>query len=275
MDILTVVLLVSSGLIAGFINTIAGGGSLLTVPLLIFLGLPPVVANATNRVAIVIQNGFAIAGFRRKGISDIGYGLFLAVSATIGAIIGARFAVNTSGDAFKQILSIVMVLVLALILWNPFKKKGPVDPNLSLADDSANPVPVADHCERMAPRHKAIGLGVFFFVGLYGGFIQVGVGFIILAALTLVNSLGLVKANSIKVTVIFLYTLAAVAIFAWNGMINWQYGLLLSVGNAFGGWIGSHWAVSMGEKWIRRILVVAVLAMAFKLSGLWNLLVVF
>lgn len=253
MELTTAILILLTGLVAGFFNTVAGGGSLLTLPVLIFLGLPPVIANATNRVAIAVQNIFAVTGFKRKGVSNMRYSIFLAVSATLGAIIGAKIALDIKGEDFERILSIVMVMVLILILWNPTRKR-------------------TKDKELMNTRRQITGVIVFFFVGIYGGFIQVGVGFIILAALTLVNGLDLLKANSIKVGVVLVYTLAAVVIFAYEGKIYWVYGLVLSIGNAAGGWIGSHWAVSKGEKWIRRLLIVAVALMAIKLSGLLKFL---
>ena len=106
---------------------------------------------------------------------------------------------------------------------------------------------------------------VFFFIGVYGGFIQAGVGFIIIAALTLTNGFDLVRTNAIKVFVIFFYTIIALIVFVWNGNVNWYLGLTLAVGNATGAWIGSRWAVAKGDKWIRVVLVVTVLAFAIRL----------
>ncbi len=236
------------GIIAGFINTLAGGGSLLTLPILIFLGLPTAVANGTNRLAIITQCLFAVAGFRRKGVSNFGLSLLLSVPALFGAIIGAQFAVDISDILFKRILAIIMLLVLGFILWNPRRDVG------SLMSSGRN--------------HLIITMIVFFFIGFYGGFIQVGVGFIIIAALTTITGLGLVETNSHKVFIVGIYTIFALIVFTFNGKVSWEIGLCLAAGMGIGGWIGSHWAVARGERWIRLVLTVCVIAMVITLSGL-------
>ncbi|MFQ5787491.1 MAG: sulfite exporter TauE/SafE family protein [Thermodesulfobacteriota bacterium] len=236
------------GIIAGFINTLAGGGSLLTLPILIFLGLPTAVANGTNRLAIITQCLFAVAGFKRKGVSNFKLSLLLSVPAIFGAIIGAQFAVDVSDILFKRILAVIMLLVLGLILWNPRRDLG------SLMSSERN--------------HLIITMIVFFFIGFYGGFMQVGVGFIIIAALTTITRLSLVETNSHKVFIVGIYTICALIVFAFNGKVCWEIGLCLAAGMGIGGWIGSHWAVARGERWIRLMLTVCVIAMVIKLLGL-------
>jgi len=236
------------GIIAGFINTLAGGGSLLTLPILIFLGLPTAVANGTNRLAIITQCLFAVTGFKRKGVSNFKLSLLLSVPALFGAIIGAQFAVDISDILFKRILAIITLLVLGLILWNPRRDVG------SLMSSGRN--------------HLIITMIVFFFIGFYGGFIQVGVGFIIIAALTTITGLSLVETNSHKVFIVGIYTIFALIVFAFNGKVCWEIGLCLAAGMGIGGWIGSHWAVARGERWIRLVLTICVIAMVIKLLGL-------
>lgn len=234
------------GIAAGFANTVAGGGSLLSLPVLIFMGLPSSVANATNRVAIIMQNIFAVSGFKSKGVSTFPYSLYLGLSALVGAIIGARIAVDISSDLFNQILSIVMLLVVIMTIFNPFKKTQQLE-------------------EIMTFNRKALALVVFFFIGIYGGFIQAGVGFLMIAALTSINGFSLVKTNSAKVFVALIYTSAAIIVFIIEDQINWEYGIVLATGNSLGGWIGSRWSVNKGDKWIKRFLVVIVVALAVKL----------
>ena len=238
-------LILVTGVFAGFLNTVAGGGSLLTLPVLIFLGLSPATAaNGTNRIAVIVQNASAIIGFRRKGVSDFGYSALLTLPALVGAWFGAQFAVETDEVIFNRVLAGIMIAVLLLTLFNPTKKLQSETANLSL------------------PR-KIIGMLIFFFVGVYGGFIQAGVGFIIIAALTLTNGFNLVRTNAIKVFVIFFYTI--IALIAFIRYVDWPLGLTLAVGNATGAWIGSHWVVAKGDKWIRVVLVVTVLAFAIRL----------
>ena len=239
-------LLILVGFIAGIINILAGGGSLLTLPMLIFLGLPPHIANGTNRVAIIIQNIFAVKGFQSKGIKTYPFSLYLAIPATIGAIIGAIVGIKIEGELFNKILGIVMlVIVIYMVL-----KSNKISKN---------------NIERIKGKYFWLSIIAFFFIGLYGGFIQAGVGFIILFTLSNINQFSLVKSNAIKVTVALIYTLVAVAIFAYNDSVNWKYGLILSLGNATGGWFTSRWSVNKDDKFVKKVLIIMVLAMAIKL----------
>ena len=235
-----------AGLVSGFINTVAGGGSLITLPILIFMGLPPAVANGTNRVGIFLQNIFAVSGFKSKGVSEFPYAIWLSISAVIGAVIGAKIAIDIKGELFNQILAIVMVLVIGVVVFDPLKKN-------SIGK------------EKMAAKHQILTIILFFFVGIYGGFIQAGVGFIIMAVLTLVNHFTLVKTNSVKVFVVLVYTAFALGVFVWDGKVDWVLGLILAVGTSIGGWTASRWSVKKGDQWIRYFLIVTVLAMAVKL----------
>lgn len=246
MDYLQAVFLIFIGVIAGFINTVAGGGSLLTLPILIFLGLPPSMANGTNRVAIFFQNIAGITGFKSKGVFIFPFSLWVGVSALAGAIIGAHLSVQIRGELFNQILAVVMVAVVLITIFNPIKNPSEV-------------------IERLSQKHQIISIIIFFFIGIYGGFIQAGVGFIIMAALTLVNRISLVKSNSVKVFVVFTYTIAALAVFIIEDQINWVYGLTLAMGNMTGAWIASRWSVGKGDVWIRRFMIVMVTILAIKL----------
>lgn len=245
----TIALILATGTLAGIINTLAGGGSMLTVPMLIFLGLPPATANGTNRIAIEVQNILAVLGFKKKGVADWKLSLKLAIPVTVGAIIGSSIAVDIPDSVFRQVLAVMMLFVLGLILWNPTRRLKQLE------------VPMT------RVRWVAAALALFC-VGLYGGFIQSGVGFMFIATLVSVMGMDLVTTNSHKVFIVGVYTLFSIAVFAMNGKINWSLGLILAVGNGLGGWLGSHIAVSKGEKWVRAVLVVAVLAMALRLSGL-------
>ncbi len=248
-------LLLGVGMFAGFLNTLACGGSLLTLPTLIFL-LPfatgisdgiSQVANGTNRVAILFQNFSAILGFRRKGVSNFRYAIALTIPAVIGAAIGAVLATKTSDKVFEPILAIVMVTMLFLTLFNPTER----------LHDKINPGDT---------HHKIITGIVLFFVGIYGGFIQAGVGLFIIAALRIIDGDDLIITNALKVFIIFFYTIIALGIFITQGQVNWVLGITLAIGNASGAWIASHWAVGMGDKWLKVILVVAVFAFATNLA---------
>ncbi|SJZ71028.1 sulfite exporter TauE/SafE family protein [Selenihalanaerobacter shriftii] len=245
-------LILGTGLAAGFINTLAGGGSFIAMTVLIFLGLPSAVANGTNRVAIMAQNLVAIGNFKRKGFFNYKLGLMLAIPATIGSIIGSKFAISLPEDIFNNILAVVMLVVLVLTLWEPQKRF-----EITSGDE-------------LTPVRKLIAIIVFFFVGIYGGLIQGGVGFFIIVSLSLITGTSLVKVNSIKVMIIGMYTVSSLIVFLMNGKVNWVLGIALAIGNAIGAWLGSNFAVAKGDKWIKVILTTAILFMSARLLGVFN-----
>lgn len=238
-------MLIGAGLFAGFINTIAGGGSLITLPLMIFMGLPSAEANASNRVAIFLQNIFSVAGFKSKGVAVFPFAAWVAVSATLGAIIGSMIAVDIRDEIFNRILAIIMLVVIGFTVFNP-KFTSSVG-------------------EKFTKGNTWLSVIVFFFIGIYGGFIQAGIGFIMIAALTGIHGLGMAKTNSIKVFVALCYTVAALVVFYIDGKIRWEYGLTLAIGNATGAWIGSRWSVGKSDKFIKLILIVMVIGLSIKL----------
>jgi len=238
-------LMVGIGAVAGILNTLAGGGSLLTLPLLIFLGLPPALANGTNRVALVLQNVSAVSGFRRQGVFPRELMLLCTPPALLGSLLGARLAVGIDGALFKQILAGIMFGVLLLMALDPAKR-------------------IRQQGRELTGLRRAALVVLFFFIGIYGGFVQAGVGFLFITGLLLFG-IDLVRINAVKVFVILLYTLLALAVFAWHGEVDWGLGLLLGVGNAAGGWLGSHLAVKKGHAWLRRVVFVTVAAFAVKL----------
>lgn len=246
MELIEYLVLVLVGVVAGFLNVVAGGGSLLTLPTMIFMGLPPNVANATNRVAILWQNVFAIKKFKSSGMVEAKYSIYLGLAAIPGAILGAILAVDIDGVLFTKILSVIMLIVGLLIVFGS---------------------PTSISKEIVEGKKKSIWWGVlsFFLIGIYGGFIHAGVGFIIILVLSQLTQESLIKINSIKVIVAFIYTFAVVLVFLFNGVINWEYGITLAVGTSFGGWLGSYFSIKKGDKWIKAFLLTTIIAMVVKL----------
>ncbi|WP_372776679.1 sulfite exporter TauE/SafE family protein [Mangrovibacterium sp.] len=238
-------LLALAGIFAGFINVVAGGGSLLTLPLMIFFGLPPAIANGSNRIAIIAQNIFAVSNFKRKGVFVYPFSLYVGLSAVAGSIIGAFLAVDLDDKVFNRILALIMVAVAAVIL---LKQK-----------------PIIEELEQKIVKNQGIGIVAFFFLGIYGGFIHAGIGFLIILVLTRINHFSLLKSNSIKVFVALLFSISSLIVFILNDAINWKVGLSLAVGTSIGGILGSHFSMKKGDKWIKRILILAIIAMAIKL----------
>lgn len=236
-------LLFAAGLVAGTLNVLAGGGSFLTLPILIFLGLPPTVANGTNRVGILLQNAGAVWSFDRHGVLERDALLRVSVPAVAGAAFGTWAALEVGDDALQRILAILMVLMSLVSIWNPRPR----------ADAGAG------------GRGRALLTAVAFFgVGIYGGFIQAGVGFLILGATSLAGR-DLVRGNAIKVFTVLCFTTLSLAIFAWQGMVDWRMGLALGVGNLVGGLLGVRLTVLKGHAWLRGVVTVAVIGFAVKL----------
>lgn len=240
--------LFGAGLVAGTVNVIAGGGSALTLPLMIFLGLPPTVANGTNRVAILAQNVSASLQFRRHGFFEGRWLLLAAPAALVGAGLGSWAAIRIGDVAFQKILAGAMVVIALLILWRPLRPPEPgesPDPPESLSG-------------------RAFLLAGFFAVGLYGGFIQAGVGFLMLAVTTGAG-LDLVRGNALKAALVLLFTILALALFWAGGKVDWGMGAALAVGNVSGSLIGVRLAVAKGHEWIRRVVTVLVVIFAVRL----------
>jgi len=231
------------GLVAGTINILAGGGSFLTLPMLIFFGLPPVVANVTNRVGVLLQNIGGIWGFHSHGVLDWRSVGWAAVPATLGSLIGVWAALRVGDQAFQRILAVLMIALTLWSLWNPLRGR------------------VGEGTRR--PRASLLAAG-FFVVGIYGGFVQAGVGFLILAATTLAG-LDLVRGNAVKVLSVFVFTAVSLAVFAWQGKVDWVLGLALGSGNTLGGFIGVRLAVLKGHEWLRRVVTACVVIFAVKL----------
>jgi uncharacterized protein len=239
-------LLVAVGMVAGFLNVMAGGGSLLTVPVLVFLGLPGPVANGTNRIAILAQNLTAVTTFFRRGFSEFRLSLTLAGCALPGALAGALVGTRLDGDWFNRILALVMIAVMLVMHFDKGSSERPRD---------------------YQPTHKQLVRGHLMMVaaGFWGGFIQLGVGFIIMPILNRALGLDLVRTNMHKVFIIATYTIVALAVFASQVEIAWVVGLALALGNAIGGYLGAHFTVSKGDKLIRLVLNLVLIAFIIKL----------
>jgi len=238
------ILVVAVGIAAGIINTLAAGGSMITLPILMAMGLPPNVANGTNRIAIFLQNVVGVESCRRMKVMDFSAGLRVGIPAALGAIAGAFIAVKLNDDAMKLAIAGVMVVVFLLVLLKPNR--------WIQSNEESPPIPYGWQ------------LVLFFVIGIYGGFIQAGVGFFLLTGLVLGSGFELVKANALKIFVILLYTPVALLIFFLHRDVHLWLGLSLAAGNMTGAWIGTRMAVKRGAPFIRYFVLVAmVIAIAY------------
>ena len=234
------------GIIAGFINVMAGGGSLLSVPVMVFMGMPGPVANGTNRIAILAQNLSATLTFFKKGLSDFKLSLTLSLCAIPGAIAGAYAGTRLEGIWFNRILALIMLGVMVL---------------MTFSKDTGEETPGAGD----KPRNLLAGHLMMVLVGCYGGFIQLGVGFIIMAVLNRIMGLNLVLVNMHKTFIIMNYTLAALIVYAYRVDILWILGCCLATGNAVGGWLGATYTIRKGERAIKIVLNIVLTIFIIKL----------
>ena len=246
-------LIIAGGLVAGFINTLAGSGSLITLPILIFAGLPATVANGTNRIAILLQNVVGVSSFNKKKVLDLKGVLYLGIPATIGSIIGANIAVNINEDIMQKVIGVIMVLMLVVIIVKPKQW-------------------LVGKLETIGSKVNFWHVLLFFFIGIYGGFIQAGVGIFLLSGLVLGIGYNVVRANAVKVGIILFFTIFALGVFIYNGQVDFIIGFILAIGNMIGAWLGAKVAVDKGVIWIRRLLIVIVIVSAANLLGLFDLI---
>jgi hypothetical protein len=247
------VLLVAAGILAGFINTIAGSGSLITLPLLMFIGLPANVANGTNRIGILLQSAVGAAGFRRSNIFEYREGLWLAIPATMGSAVGAFAAVNLNTRIMEAIIGGLLLFMFFIVLYKPEKW-------------------ISEKSGSIEGRPKYWQLLIFFLIGLYGGFIQAGVGFLLLGGLVLGAGLNLTKANAIKVFIVFVYTAVALVIFIVNKQVDYLAGFVLAAGSMAGAWFATKFAVKRGPAIVRVILLAIIMISSLKYMGVFKLL---
>ncbi len=233
--------LIAAGFGAGYINTLAGSGSLLTLPLLIFLGLPAPVANGTNRVAILLQNVVGVSSFHRREVLDFRAGAWLAVPAILGSLAGARIAVELNEAVMRTTIGVLMLVMAGVIVVRPKRW-------LEGREDHHQGRPTW-------PQFLA-----FFAVGAYGGFIQAGVGIFLLAGLVLGAGFDLVRANAVKVFIVLCFTVFALGVFVLHDQVRWDLGLVLALGNMAGAWVAARMAVERGTRFVRWVLVAVVVA---------------
>ncbi len=238
-------LLVGGGMLAGLINSVAGGGSILTVPLLVLAGVPGNNANASNRVGILTSSLAAAAAFRKLGVEGLSRSKKVLLPVVAGSLIGAYGITRLTDDAFERTFGLLMLPIIFLSIRKPKVKLD------------------------AEPWSVWVTTLVFFGVGIYGGAVQAGVGLIMLAALTRAG-FDLILANNIKVVVNVVLTATVLPIFIWQGKVEWLPAVILAAGLTVGSWIGAHAAVRGGERVIRIGMVVAALLLSGQLLGLYG-----
>ena len=246
-----IIVIIIAGIFVGFINTLSGGGSVISLSLLIILGIPANIANGTNRISIFFQTLSSVGSFTRQKMFDNLRPVWLGIPATVGSVLGAFLAVDVSGRVIEIAMGVAMVIMVFFLFYKPDKwlKENPV---------------------LLTRKLKWWQFLIFFAVGFYGGFIQVGVGYFLLMSLVLGIGYDLVKANAVKNLIVFFYAIFALLVFVIDGKVNYLYGLILSVGSIIGALIASYLAVKKGAGFIRAVIVLSVVLTILQITGLVN-----
>lgn len=248
LSLLDFLLFAAAGLFTGVINTVAGSGSLITLPIFIFMcGLPPSVANATNRIGVFMQSGVATFRYNKtfpglfKGVE------WLAIPAILGSILGSKIAVDLDEKTMNYSIGVLMVVMLIILLFKPQRW-------------------LQETLEGGANRKSLLSIIVFFAIGIYGGFLQAGVGIFLLAGMVLVSKYSLKQANGIKLLMVLVFTAPALALFIYYDKVHFGYGLLMGIFQAIGAWLGVKFIAKIpnANVWIYRILILVVAISAAK-----------
>ncbi|MFA9370581.1 MAG: sulfite exporter TauE/SafE family protein [Labilibaculum antarcticum] len=247
------ILVVLVGVFAGFLNTLAGSGSIISLSLLMFMGLPANVANGTNRIAILLQNMVGVSSFKKQKVFSFKEGIWLALPAIVGSVIGASLAVEINEAMMEKTIGALLIFLFFIVLYKP---------------DAW----VKGQAGLIRSKPSIVQVVIFFFIGLYGGFIQAGVGFFLLSGLVLGAGFDLVKANAIKAFIILLYTIFALGVFIMNDQIDYKIGFILAAGNMIGAYIAANFAVSLGAKFVRYILLAVIIFASLKFLGVYEML---
>jgi len=238
------------GLVTGFINTLAGSGSLITLPFLMFVGLPADVANGTNRVSILFSTIVGAVTLKRQtkmSLKATGIFIWPAVIAAIG---GAWLASELRPQQMELVIGVVLVVMLIPLLLNPKRWLREVS---------------GDYDRKLRPLFVAI----FLAIGFYGGFIQAGTGVFFLSALVLLAHYTLPEANVLKNLIVAIYTVPALIIFVVHNQVDWSIGLVLAVGQSTGAWIAGRFAGNNKKAavYIHILLVVMVVGSILQVFG--------
>ena len=247
-----IIMLVVSGIIVGIINTLAGGGAIITMTLFTVLGLPIGVANGTNRIAVVLQNLTSSLTFLRKRMLNIKSGVKLSIPAIIGIVLGSMVATHISDTTFKICMAVVLTIVLVYMIFDNSHKHPHIH---------------GGHALQIKPLHYLW----FLLIGFYGGYIYIGLGYVILAVTIWSMKLDIITANVIKGFIIFAATPFSLIVFIMNDQVDYVYGLWHGIGNVIGAIFASHFAINWGVKFVRYFTLIILIICFADLIGVISL----
>ncbi len=250
MDWQDYLILFAVGVPVGLVNTVAGSGSLVSLAVMMWMGMPAGLANGTNRVAVLMQTFVGAARFGQANVLEWRQGLWFSLPAIVGALVGARLALDIDEQMMRQTIAFLLVFMFFLVLVRPQRwlhgKEG-----------------------QASQRPNAWQSVIFFLIGVYGGFIQAGVGFFLIAGLVLSAGFDLVKSNAMKLLISFIFTPFTLVVFVWDGQVDWLSGFALGLGSMLGALAGAALALRGGSGLIRVMLMVMLVASALHMFGLF------
>lgn len=249
-----ILILIGTGFLVGFINTLAGSGTIISYSVFMALGLPATYANGTIRIGVILQTLASSIIFKKNTVLDLKKGLKVAFSTVIGSIIGAQVAVNIDPDIFKYFVGGVMLLMLVFLF---------LKPNQWIEGRQNQSIKINPYLEQ----------AIYLCIGFYGGFIHIGVGFFLLAALVLISGYDLLRANALKVFLVMLYSPFALIIYIYNDQVHYAIALITAIGNMGGGILASKLAISWGTKFIHWFLLLIIILFTAKVFGLFDVLI--
>ena len=240
--------LITSGLFVGFINTLAGGGTIISLSLLMFLGLPADVANGTNRIAVIFQNLVAVSEFKKHKVLAIEKGIYMGLPTALGSIVGAFIAIDIDTKILEYAIAFVMLLMIFFIFYKPGRwLKGKVS---------------------LQTKKLTIGqIILYFLIGIYGGFIHVGIGYFLIAMVVLGSGFDLLKGNALKNLIVLTYVPCSLIIYIISGHVNYKYGLIHAIGNVIGAYIATHFAFRKGANFVRWIMLFVIIISTLQIFG--------
>jgi uncharacterized membrane protein YfcA len=246
-----IAILIVAGFMVGFINTLAGSGTVITYSVFMALGLPASIANGTIRIGVIFQTFASSVLFKRDSLLDVKMGLKLGLPTALGSIIGAQVAININFKVFEYIVGGLMLLMLFFLFLNPTRWiEGRANKSIHI-----NPV---------------LHFVIYLLIGFYGGFIHVGVGFFLLAALVLVSGYDLLKANAVKIFIVMLYSPFALVVYMLNDHVHYAIALITAIGNTVGGIVAAKLAIKKGSRFIHWFLVIVIIIFTANTFGLFS-----
>jgi len=255
MQIADILISLLGGFTAGFLNALAGFGSVITLAIYMdIMNIPGHIANGTNRVNILASSSISAVTFQRNGLLDFDRGKRIILLVLLGALAGVVMAVNIDADQFKSAYKYILIPILAILLIKPRRF---ISPDQSKPD--SNP--------------WLTGI-IYFLFGVYAGFIQVGFGVVFLLVVIIMDKYDLIKANALKVAIVAIYTVFVLAIFHFRGLVRWEAGLILASGQGLGGYLAARYASKMegANKFAYYLIVIIVIAVIVKNFELWKIL---